>query len=95
MILGFGSKETEQIFYQKYVQGLNQNVQKIALRKLIMIDEANNVTDLRVPPANHFEKLIGNLKGKYSIRINEQYRIIFSVSNTNDFFDVEIIDYHK
>lgn len=95
MILGFGSKETEQIFYQKYVQGLHQNVQKIALRKLIMIDEANNVTDLRVPPANHFEKLIGNLKGKYSIRINEQYRIIFSVSNTNDFFDVEIIDYHK
>lgn len=58
-----------------------------------MINNAHNINDLRVPPANHLEKLSGSLKGFYSIRINNQWRIIFDWDN-NHAFDVQIIDYH-
>ncbi len=66
---------------------------EVALRKLIMIDNAGCLEDLRVPPANRLEKLEGDRKGQYSIRINDQYRICFTVEG-NNFFDVEIVDYH-
>ena len=63
------------------------------MRKLIMIDNAECVDDLRIPLSNHLEKLVGDRKGQYSIRINDQYRICFTVEG-NIFNDVEITDYH-
>ena len=67
---------------------------KIARAKLMMIDNARCLEDLRVPPANHLELLHGDREGQYSIRINIQYRICFNVDG-NDFFNVEIVDYHS
>ena len=58
-----------------------------------MIDNAGYLEDLKVPPANHLEKLSGDREGQYSIRINVQYRICFTVDG-NDFYNVEITDYH-
>lgn len=63
------------------------------LRKLIMLDNASCINDLRVPPGNRLEKLSGDRSGQYSIRINDQYRICFT-ENDGDFYDVEITDYH-
>lgn len=68
-------------------------IQNVARRKLRMINNAQNITDLRIPPANHLEKLSGNLSGLYSIRINNQWRIIFNWENDNA-YEVQIIDYH-
>jgi len=72
---------------------LPHDIQRIALRKLIMIDNAASLDDLKVPPGNHLEPLTGDRKGQHSIRINDQYRICFKVDG-NDFKDVEIVDYH-
>ena len=93
MIRGFADRETEKVFNQTFSRKLPQNIQSVALRKLIMIDNAGCLEDLRVPPANRLEKLDGDRKGQYSIRINDQYRICFQVEG-NNFFDVEIVDYH-
>lgn len=62
--------------------------------KLIMMDNAADINDLRVPPANHLEQLMGDRQGQYSNKINAQYRLCFTVSNRNDFMNVEIVDYH-
>ena len=70
-----------------------RDIQHIALRKLILMDNASCLQDLRVPPGNRLEKLHGDREGQYSIRINDQYRICFCVKD-NDFYDVEITDYH-
>ena len=86
-------KHLEKIYNQTFSRKLPQNIQAVALRKLIMIDNAGCQEDLRVPPANRLEKLDGDRKGQYSIRINDQYRICFRVED-NNFFDVEIVDYH-
>jgi proteic killer suppression protein len=94
MIKSFKSKETEKIFFREYSLKLPHSIQKTALRKLWMIDAAQLINDLRVPPANHLEKLKGNRHGQYSIRINEQWRICFKWQQ-NDAYDVEIIDYHN
>ena len=72
---------------------LPQSIQKVALRKLIMIDNAGALEDLKVPPGNRLEPLHGDREGQYSVRINDQYRICFTEED-NDFFDVEIVDYH-
>lgn len=93
MIKTFADKETEKIYNQLFSKKLPQAIQKIALRKLIMIDNAQNLEDLRIPPANHLEKLDGSREGQYSVRINEQYRICFRVDG-NNFYNVEIVDYH-
>lgn len=93
MIKSFADKETEKIFKQIFSKKLPQSTQRIALRKLVMIDNAGCLEDLRVPPANHLELLQGDRAGQYSIRINGQYRICFDVEE-NDFFNVEIVDYH-
>ena len=58
-----------------------------------MLNAANSITDLRVPPSNHLEALSGDRQGQYSIRINDKYRICFKWQD-NDAFDVEIVDYH-
>ncbi len=93
MIKTFADKETELIYNQQFSKKLPQDIQRIALRKLMMIDNATCLNDLRIPPANRLEALSGDRKGQYSIRINDQYRICFKESN-NDFFQVEIVDYH-
>ncbi len=93
MIKTFADRETEKIYNQTFSKKLPQSIQRIALRKLIMIDNAQSLEDLRMPPANHLEKLEGNRDGQYSIRINNQYRICFKTEG-NNFYDVEIVDYH-
>lgn len=93
MIRTFADRETEKIFHQNVSKKLPYSIQKTALRKLIMIDSAETLQDLRVPPANRLEALKGNRKGQYSIRINDQYRICFRFS-ANGAEDVEITDYH-
>ena len=94
MIKNFGNKETEKIWNGVRSKKLPNEIQNIARRKLRMINNAQNINDLRIPPANHLEKLTGNLADFYSIRINKQWRIIFKWLN-NDAFGVQIVDYHK
>ena len=94
MICNFADKETEMIYNGNFSKKLPESIQRIALRKLMMIDAANNLNDLRVPPANHLERLSGNRAGQYSIRINKEYRICFFVKKQSIFTNVEIVDYH-
>lgn len=93
MIEGFGCRETEKIFKRMRSRKFPESIQKVAYRKLLMINAAININDLRVPPANHLESLKGDLKGLYSIRINDQWRICFEwkARKANK---VKIIDYH-
>jgi len=93
MIISFGDKQTEQIWNGQRVKGLPNEVQEVGRRKLRMINNSVDLIDLRTPPANRLEKLSGDLKAFYSIRINNQWRIIFKWSNGNA-SEVEIIDYH-
>lgn len=93
MIKSFKCKETEQLFNRVRSKKLVHSIQKIAIRKLWMIDAAITINDLRVPPSNHLEKLTGKRKGQHSIRINKQWRICFKWTKGNA-YDVEIIDYH-
>ena len=94
MIQSFADKETEKVYHQTFSTKLPQAIQKIALRKLMMMDNAAGLEDLRVPPSNHLERLGGDRKGQYSIRINDQYRICFRATGNGDCIDVEIVDYH-
>lgn len=93
MIKSFTCKETEKIWNGIQSRKLPADIQNVARRKLRMINNAQNINDLRIPPANHLEKLSGNLEGFHSIRINKQWRIIFRWENDNA-LEVEIIDYH-
>ena len=93
MIINFGSKETESIWTGDQVKKWPENFQIIARRKLRMLNNSQNLADLRIPPSNRLEKLTGNLKSYYSIRINKQWRIIFKWNNGNA-LNVKIIDYH-
>lgn len=93
MIKTFADKETKKIYDGEYSSSLPRDIQKIALRKLIMMDGAENINDLRIPPSNHLEKLSGDRDGQYSIRINDKYRICFR-EEKNDFYDLEIVNYH-
>ena len=94
MIKSFNDKETQKIYQQIFSKRLPHDIQRVALRKLIMIDNAGCLEDLRVPPANRLEVLHGDREGQYSIRINDQYRICFSLEGRNEFYNVEIVDYH-
>jgi len=93
MIISFKDKEAEKIWDGKVSSKLPFEIQHTARRKLRMINNSQDINDLRVPPGNRLEKLLGNLKDKYSIRINDQWRIIFCWDGRNS-SDVEIIDYH-
>lgn len=93
MILTFGSTETEKIWNGIFVKKLPVEIQNIGRRKLRMINNSVDISDLTIPPANRLEKLQGKLKQFYSIRINDEWRIIFRWKSGNA-FDVEIIDYH-
>lgn len=93
MIISFGSSDTEKVWNGTRVKKLPTEIQSVGRRKLRMINNSVNLTDLKVPPANRLEKLSGNLKNYYSIRINNQWRIIFKW-NSGNASEVEIIDYH-
>lgn len=93
MIKSFKCKETEKIYNGIFSKKLPLDIQRRALIKLRMIEVSENVTDLRIPPANFLEQLQGDRLGQYSIRINQQYRICF-VWSDNNAYDVEIVDYH-
>ena len=84
MIKTFADRETEKIYKQIASRKLPHDIQRIALRKLIMMDNAGCLDDLKVPPGNRLEQLSGKRKGQYSIRINDQYRICFNVDG-NDY----------
>ena len=93
MIISFGDKQTKKIWEGERVKGLSTDIQEVARRKLRMLNNSNDLNDLMIPPSNRLEKLKGNLKEFYSIRINNQWRIIFKWNNSNAEL-VEIIDYH-
>lgn len=93
MIVSFGNSETENIWEGLRVKKIPNEIQNIGRRKLRMLHNSLNLTDLRIPPANRLEKLSGKRKEFYSIRINDQWRIIFKWKAGNA-TDVEIIDYH-
>ncbi len=93
MIVSFGSKETERVWIGEIVRRLPIEIQQIGRRKLRMIHNSQTLSDLRIPPANRLEKLSGKLAGFYSIRINDQWRIIFKWENSHA-HQVQLIDYH-
>jgi proteic killer suppression protein len=93
MLTSFGNKNTQKIWEGERVKGLPTEVQEIARRKLRMLNNSQNLTDLMIPPSNRLEKLKGILKNYYSIRVNDQWRIIFKW-NAGNADQVELIDYH-
>ena len=93
MLTSFGNKNTQKIWEGERVKGLPTDVQEIARRKLRMLNNSQNLTDLMIPPSNRLEKLKGTLKNFYSIRVNDQWRIIFKWNNGNA-DEIELIDYH-
>jgi len=93
MIKSFSSKETEKIFNRQFSSKLPQNIQRVARKKLAILDAAPRLNDLRIPPGNQLEALKGDRKGQHSVRINDQWRICFKWSD-GDAKDVEITDYH-
>lgn len=93
MIISFGNTETEQVWLGNRVKKLPTEIQNIGRRKLRMLNNSVDLADLRIPPANRLEKLSGKWKDFYSIRINDQWRIIFRW-NSGNASEVEIIDYH-
>ena len=94
MIKSFKSKETEKVWEGRNSKKLPIEIQRIARRKLRMINNSIDINDLRIPPSNRLEKLSGNLKNHHSIRINDKWRIMFMWKEGHA-FDVQIIDYHK
>ena len=92
MIKGFRCKETEGVFQRRHSKRFS-GIQRTALRKLLVLDAASLLEDLRVPPANRLEKLSGDRRGQHSIRINDQWRICFRWRDGHA-HDVEIVDYH-
>lgn len=92
-IRSFRCAETERLFNDERGTGIPNQIVKRARRKLLIIDAATDVNDLRVPPGNRLERLSGSRSGQHSIRINDQYRVCFVFRN-GDAFQVEIVDYH-
>ena len=93
MIKSFSEKEAERLFNRETSRKLPPDIQRIARRKLELLNAATTLNDLRFPPANRLEKLRGDRKEMYSIRINDQWRICFKWADNNA-FAVEIVDYH-
>ena len=93
MIRSFRDKEAEKIFHRVRSRKLPDDIQQVALRKLRMLNRSQTLQDLRIPPANRLEKLVGDRSGQHSIRINDQWRICFRWEDDGA-YDVEIVDYH-
>jgi proteic killer suppression protein len=93
MIKSFRCKETEKLFLRERSSRFSADLHRIALRKLLLLDAAERLEDLGIPPGNRLKRLTGNRQGQYSIRINDQWRICFRWSE-GDAYEVEIVDYH-
>lgn len=93
MIVSFGNKETRKLWEGARIRGVSLEIQEVSRRKLRMINNSQDLADLIIPPSNRLEKLKGDLKAFYSIRVNDQSRIIFEWRNGNA-ENVELIDYH-
>lgn len=93
MIVSFGSKETKKIWEGERVKTFSNDLQEIMRRKLRMLNNSQSTADLMTPPSNRLEKLKGSSKEFYSIRINDQWRIVFKW-NSGNASEVEIVDYH-
>lgn len=93
MIRSFRDKETEKVFRRIRTRKFFLDLQRIAQRKLDLIDAADELGDLRAPPGNRLEKLAEERRGQHSIRINDQWRICFKWQD-GDAYEVEIVDYH-
>jgi toxin HigB-1 len=93
MIRSFACRETERLFNDETSRRLPGGIQRVARRKLLLLNQARRVSDLRLPPGNRLEALRGDRAGQYSVRINDQYRLCFGWQRA-DAFDVEIVDYH-
>jgi proteic killer suppression protein len=93
VIRSFRDKESAKLFLRERSRVVPSGLQQAALRKLLLLDAAEDLEDLRVPPGNRLEKLKGDRSGQYSIRINDRYRVCFSWSQGGA-DDVEIVDYH-
>jgi toxin HigB-1 len=93
MIKSFRDKEAEKIFDREFSRKLPQSIQRVAMRKMLMIEAATDLNDLKVPPANRLEKLRGRRAGQYSIRVNDQWRVCFNWQKGH-IHNVEITDYH-
>lgn len=93
MIRSFRDKITERIWHGQYEKRINREVQRAALRKLELLHAAMNVEDLRIPPGNRLEQLVGDRRGQHSIRVNTQWRICFDWTNGGA-ENVELVDYH-
>ena len=93
MLRSFADKETERVWQRQRVRKLDHGIQRATLRKLLILDAAETLEDLRVPPGNRLEKLKGDRAGSYSVRINQQWRICFRWTTAGP-ADVELVDYH-
>jgi toxin HigB-1 len=93
VIRSFRSRLAEDIWKGEVTRRLPRDIQEVARRKLRMLNNAQDLADLRIPPGNRLERLRGDRAGQYSIRINDQWRICFEWRGT-DAFEVEIVDYH-
>ncbi len=93
VIRSFADRETERLFRRRFTRRIPTQIQRAARRRLEILDGAETLSDLRIPPANRLEKLVGDRTGQYSIRINEQWRICFEWQDGNT-YSVEIVDYH-
>ena len=93
MIRSFGNKETQKIWEGFRVKWLPVSLQEVVRRKLRMLNSSHSLLDLQIPPSNRLEKLKGDLRGYFSIRVNDQWRIIFKWENGNA-ENVTLIDYH-
>ena len=94
MLRSFRDKETERVWQRQRVPKLDTNTQRMVLRKLLILDAADTLGDLRVPPGNRLEKLKGDRAESYSIRVNQQWRICFRWTSAGP-EDVEVVDYHS
>ena len=93
MVKSFNCKETQRVFNRSFSKKMPQNIQLKARQKLVLLDAAIEITDLKIPPGNRLEELKSDRKGQYSIRINDQWRICFTWQD-GDAYNVEIIDSH-
>ena len=93
MIKSFADKDTERLWNRQHARSVPADLQRRARKKLVMINAAESVQDLRSPPGNHLEELKGNRKGQHSIKINDQFRVCF-VWRGGDAYEVEVTDYH-
>ena len=93
MIRSFRDRDTERFFQRQASRSLPADIQRAALRKLVILDAAELLQDLRLPPGNRLEPLKGNLRGMHSIRVNDQWRLVFRWTDTGP-VDVDVVDYH-